>query len=86
VLHSFFQKRDGGPSILTSSEGDKSSLTKSTAPSTPIGDSVNFQTEPRISNSLVGENASADLFSIAHDEFPSGRIPVEEIPLVCFVE
>jgi len=35
------RKRDGA-SILTSSEGDKSSLTKSTAPSTPIGESVNF--------------------------------------------
>ncbi|GJN22442.1 hypothetical protein PR202_gb10002 [Eleusine coracana subsp. coracana] len=75
------RKRDGGASILTSSEGDKSSLTKSTAPSTPIGDSVNFQTEPRISNSLVGENASADLFSIGHGEFPSGSIPGEETPL-----
>ncbi|KAK3159246.1 hypothetical protein QOZ80_2AG0147750 [Eleusine coracana subsp. coracana] len=75
------RKRDGGASILTSSEGDKSSLTKSTAPSTPIGDSVNFQTEPRISNSLVGENASADLFSIGHGEFPSGSIPGEKTPL-----
>ena len=76
-----FQKRDGA-SILTSSEGDKSSLTKSTAPSTPIGESVNFHAEPRISNSLAGENVSADLFSIGHGEFPSGSIHGEEIPLV----
>ncbi|PUZ77891.1 hypothetical protein GQ55_1G409300 [Panicum hallii var. hallii] len=74
------RKRDGA-SILTSSEGDKSSLTKSTAPSTPIGESVNFHAEPRISNSLAGENVSADLFSIGHGEFPSGSIHGEEIPL-----
>ncbi|KAL6912029.1 hypothetical protein ACP4OV_000834 [Aristida adscensionis] len=75
------RKRDGGASILTSSEGDKSSLTKSTAPSTPIGDSVNFHAEPRKSNSLVGENISADLFGIGHGEFPSGSIPGEEASL-----
>ncbi|CAN6245908.1 unnamed protein product [Urochloa humidicola] len=74
------RKRDGA-SILTSSEGDKSSLTKSTAPSTPVGESVNFLSEPRISNSLAGENASADLFSIGHGEYPSGSIHGEEIPL-----
>ncbi|RLM79101.1 hypothetical protein C2845_PM12G28630 [Panicum miliaceum] len=74
------RKRDGA-SILTSSEGDKSSLTKSTAPSTPIEESVNFHAEPRISNSLAGENVSADLFSIGHGEFPSGSIHGEEIPL-----
>ncbi|CAL4967257.1 unnamed protein product [Urochloa decumbens] len=74
------RKRDGA-SILTSSEGDKSSLTKSTAPSTPIGESVNFPSEPRISNSLAGENVSVDLFSIGHGEYPSGSIHGEEIPL-----
>ncbi|TKW41842.1 hypothetical protein SEVIR_1G344000v4 [Setaria viridis] len=74
------RKRDGA-SILTSSEGDKSSLTKSTAPSTPIGESVNFRVEPRISNSLAGENVSADLFIIGHGEFPSGSIHGEEIAL-----
>ncbi|KAJ1281267.1 hypothetical protein BS78_04G293900 [Paspalum vaginatum] len=73
------RKRDGA-SILTSSEGDKSSLTKSTAPSTPIGESINFSAEPRISNSLAGDNASADLFSIGHGEFPSGSIHGEETP------
>ncbi|RLM74315.1 centromere-associated protein E [Panicum miliaceum] len=73
-------KCDGA--ILTSSEGDKFSLTKSTAPSTPIGESVNFHAEPRISNSLAGENLSADLFSIGHGEFPSGSIHGEEIPLI----
>ncbi|XP_062221827.1 kinesin-like protein KIN-7D, chloroplastic isoform X2 [Phragmites australis] len=75
------RKRDGGASILTSSEGDKSSLTKSTAPSTPIGDIVNFPAEPRISNSLVGVNVSADLFIIGHGEFPSCSIPGEETSL-----
>ncbi|KAL5207767.1 hypothetical protein ABZP36_032202 [Zizania latifolia] len=75
------RKRDGGASILTSSEGDKSSLTKSTAPSTPIGESANFAAEPRISNSLVGENASVDLFSIGHGEFPTDSLPGEETPL-----
>ncbi|CAD6249303.1 unnamed protein product [Miscanthus lutarioriparius] len=74
------RKRDGA-SILTSSEGDKSSLTKSTAPSTPIGESVKFPAEPRISNSLAGENVSADLFSIGHGEFPSGSIHGEGTPL-----
>lgn len=75
------RKRDGGASTLTSSEGDKSSLTKSTAPSTPIGESVNFPAEPRISNSLVAENVSVDLLSIGHGEFPSDSLPGEETPL-----
>uniref|UniRef100_A0A0D9VLP8 Kinesin-like protein n=1 Tax=Leersia perrieri TaxID=77586 RepID=A0A0D9VLP8_9ORYZ len=75
------RKRDGGASILTSSEGDKSSLTKSTAPSTPIGESVNFPSEPRISNSLAGESASVDLFSIGHGEFTTDILPGEETPL-----
>ncbi|XP_052142933.1 kinesin-like protein KIN-7D, chloroplastic [Oryza glaberrima] len=75
------RKREGGASILTSSEGDKSSLTKSTAPSTPIGESVNFPSEPRISNSLVGESASVDLFSIGHGEFATDSLHGEETPL-----
>lgn len=83
MCYTDFQKRDGA-SILTSSEGDKSSLTKSTAPSTPIGESVNFPAEPRISNSLAGENVSSDLFSIDHGEFPSGSIHGEETLSVCF--
>uniref|UniRef100_A0ACD5YV08 Uncharacterized protein n=1 Tax=Avena sativa TaxID=4498 RepID=A0ACD5YV08_AVESA len=72
------RKRDGGASTLTSSDCDKSSLTKSTAPSTPIGGSMNFPAEPRISNSLVNDSISADMLSIAHGEFPSDDLPGEE--------
>ncbi|KAM0912255.1 hypothetical protein ACQ4PT_012945 [Festuca glaucescens] len=76
------RKRDGGASTLTSSDCDKSSLTKSTAPSTPIGESMNFPAEPRISNSLVNDSVSADMLSIGHGEFPSDDLPGEETLLV----
>ena len=78
----FFQKRDGGASTLASSDCDKSSLTKSTAPSTPIGERLNFPAEPRISNSLVNDSVSADMLSIGHGEFPSDDLPGEETLLV----
>lgn len=77
------RKRDaGGASTLTSSECDKSSLTKSTAPSTPIGESLNFHAEPRISNSFVADSVSADMLSIGNGEFPSDGLHGEETPLV----
>ncbi|XP_037452119.1 kinesin-like protein KIN-7D, chloroplastic [Triticum dicoccoides] len=75
------RKRDGGASTLTSSECDKSSLTKSTAPSTPIGESLNFPAEPRISTSLVNESESADMLSIGHGDFPSDGLTGEEASL-----
>ncbi|XP_044954338.1 kinesin-like protein KIN-7D, chloroplastic isoform X3 [Hordeum vulgare subsp. vulgare] len=75
------RKRDGGASTLASSECDKSSLTKSTAPSTPIGESMNFPAEPRISTSLVNESESADMLSIGHGDFPSDGLTGEEASL-----
>lgn len=66
------QKRDSGGTTLTSSDGDKSSGTKSfTAPSTPQAESVNFHVEPRNSNSLITESIPADNLSL------------QETPLVC---
>ncbi|CAM0943784.1 unnamed protein product [Alopecurus aequalis] len=76
------RKRDGGASTLTSSDCDKSSLTKSTAPSTPIGESLNFPAEPRISNSLLNDSVSADMLSVGNGEFPSDDLPGEETLLV----
>lgn len=77
------QKRDSGSATLTSSDGDKSSLTKSfTAPSTPLGGGITFPSEQRILNSMLAENVPADLSGVGHGEFPSDSLPVEETPLV----
>ncbi|XP_038976670.1 kinesin-like protein KIN-7D, chloroplastic isoform X1 [Phoenix dactylifera] len=58
------RKRDSG-GTLTSSDGEKSSGTKSfTRPSTPQAESVNFPVEPRNSNSLITESIPADNLSL----------------------
>lgn len=71
--------------ILTISDGDKSSGTKSlTAPSTPQVESINFPAKARISNSLTPENIHADSLL---DTDPDGGLPhnlfLQETPLVC---
>ncbi|RLM54780.1 kinesin-II 85 kDa subunit-like isoform X1 [Panicum miliaceum] len=77
------QKHDGGSAALTSSDGDQSSLRKAlTAPSTPLGNGLNFQTEQWKSNSLLPENVSAVLLSVDHEEFHSDGLRGEEAPLV----
>ncbi|XP_010243397.1 PREDICTED: kinesin-like protein KIN-7K, chloroplastic isoform X2 [Nelumbo nucifera] len=56
------RKRDNGFATLTSTDGDKSSGTKSiTAPSTPRAESISCPTEHRISNSLITESTHADI-------------------------
>ncbi|KAJ3695963.1 hypothetical protein LUZ60_001340 [Juncus effusus] len=52
------KKRDSGATTITSSEGDKSSVSKSfTAPSTPQAESINYRAEEsRLSNSGIGES------------------------------
>ncbi|KAJ1258509.1 hypothetical protein BS78_10G080600 [Paspalum vaginatum] len=77
------RKHDGGSNALTSSDGDHSSLRKAlTAPSTPLGNGLNFQTEQGMSNSLLPENASADLLSADLEEFHPDNFHGEEAPLV----
>lgn len=66
------QKHDGGSAALTSSDGDQSGIRKAfTAPSTPLGDRINFQTEQGMYNSFLIENVSADLLGVGHEEFHS---------------
>ncbi|KAJ1698697.1 hypothetical protein LUZ63_007209 [Rhynchospora breviuscula] len=76
------RKRDSGATTLTSSDGDKSSVSKSfTAPSTPQAESINFPIDVRISNSVVGESITADLLDVRPDtELPSGHLSSEETP------
>lgn len=77
------QKNDGGSAALTSSDGDQSSLRKAfTAPSTPLGNGLSFQTEQGRSNPLLPENVSADLLTVDHEEFHSDGLHGEETPLV----
>lgn len=83
---SFFQKRDSGLTTLTSSDGDKSSVTKSyTTPSTPQAESVNFPSEPGISNSIIPESIPPDdLLDVVHDrELHADDLSFQETPLVC---
>ncbi|CAL5037416.1 unnamed protein product [Urochloa decumbens] len=76
------RKHDGGSAALTSSDGDQSSLRKAfTAPSTPLGNGLNFQTEQGMSDPLVPEDASCDLLSVDHEEFHSDGLR-GEAPLV----
>ncbi|URD92206.1 KISc [Musa troglodytarum] len=77
------RKRDSGLTTLMSSDGDKSSRTKSyTAPSTPQAESVNFPSEPRISNSLVPDSIPADLLEVMHDrELPADDFSSHGTPL-----
>ncbi|RCV20783.1 hypothetical protein SETIT_4G085500v2 [Setaria italica] len=77
------RKNDGGSAALTSSDGDQSSLRKAfTAPSTPLGNGLSFQTEQGRSNPLLPENVSADLLTVDHEEFHSDGLHGEETPLV----
>nr|CAD1827215.1 unnamed protein product [Ananas comosus var. bracteatus] len=75
------RKRDSSGTTLTSSDGDKSSGTKSfTAPSTPQAESVTFPPEPRISTSIAVENITAAI--VGHDrELPSDSLSRDETPL-----
>ncbi|XP_072978173.1 kinesin-like protein KIN-7D, chloroplastic [Typha angustifolia] len=77
------RKRDSGLTTLTSSDGDKSSGTKSfTAPSTPQAESLNFPTEHRFSNSLVTETIPVHLLDTRQDrERNSDNISLEDTPL-----
>ncbi|CAD6339888.1 unnamed protein product [Miscanthus lutarioriparius] len=76
------RKHDGG-SNAPSLGGDQSSLRKaSTAPSTPLANGLNSQTEQGMSNSLLPENVSANLLSVDHEEFHSDELHGEEAPLV----
>ncbi|XP_078157601.1 P-loop containing nucleoside triphosphate hydrolases superfamily protein isoform X2 [Carex rostrata] len=76
------RKRDSGATTLTSSDGDKSSVSKSfTAPSTPQAESIHFPVDARISNSVVGESITADLLDVRPDtELPSYHHSSEETP------
>ncbi|CAN6202157.1 unnamed protein product [Urochloa humidicola] len=77
------RKHDGGSAALTSSDGDQSSLRKAfTAPSTPLGNGLNFQTEKGMSDPLVPEDMSSDLLSVDHEEFHSDALRGEEAPFV----
>lgn len=74
------QKHDGG-SNAPSLGGDQSSLRKAlTAPSTPLANGLNFQTEQGMSNSLLPEKAN--LLSDDHEECHSDGIHGEEAHLV----
>ncbi|CAD6337298.1 unnamed protein product [Miscanthus lutarioriparius] len=76
------QKHDGG-SNAPSLGGDQSSLRKaSTAPSTPLANGLNSQTEQGMSYFLLPENVSANLLSVDHEEFHSDGLHGEEAPLV----
>ncbi|KAJ8471897.1 hypothetical protein OPV22_026240 [Ensete ventricosum] len=79
------RKRDSGLTTLTSSDGDKSSVTKSyTTPSTPQAESVNFPSEAGISNSIIPESIPADdLLDVVHDrELPADDLSFQETPLI----
>jgi hypothetical protein len=59
------QKHDCCSAAPTSSDGEQSSLRKAfTAPSTPLGNELIFQTEQGTSNHLLPENVSADLLTV----------------------
>ncbi|XP_064981745.1 kinesin-like protein KIN-7D, chloroplastic isoform X2 [Musa acuminata AAA Group] len=79
------RKRDSGLTTLTSSDGDKSSVTKSyTTPSTPQAESVNFPSEPGISNSIIPESIPPDdLLDVVHDrELHADDLSFQETPLI----
>ncbi|OEL37187.1 Kinesin-like protein KIN-7D, chloroplastic [Dichanthelium oligosanthes] len=77
------RKHDGGSAAPPSSDGDQSRLRKAfTAPSTPLGNGLHFQTEQGMANSLLPENVSADLLSVDHEEFHSDGLRGEGTPLV----
>ncbi|KAG0486923.1 hypothetical protein HPP92_009018 [Vanilla planifolia] len=75
------KKRESGG---TSSDGDKSSVSKSlTTPSTPKADNANIPSEPRISNSLHPQNSPVKLLADAslNGELASENIALQKTPL-----
>ncbi|XP_020675263.1 kinesin-like protein KIN-7D, chloroplastic [Dendrobium catenatum] len=75
------KKRD---SAITSSEGDKSSGTKSlTTPSTPQADCANLPSESRISNSLLSESSPVNALAEAslNGDLASENVSLQETPL-----
>ncbi|XP_066376453.1 kinesin-like protein KIN-7D, chloroplastic isoform X2 [Miscanthus floridulus] len=83
LLNWFKLRKHDGSSNAPSLGGDQSSLRKaSTAPSTPLANGLNSQTEQGMSNSLLPENVSANLLSVDHEEFHSDELHGEEAPLV----
>ncbi|ONK66160.1 uncharacterized protein A4U43_C06F4750 [Asparagus officinalis] len=77
------RKRESGLTTLTSSDGDKSSGTKSlTAPSTPQAGSTKFPIETRISNSIDPENIHVhSLLDVDHDGVHPSNLSLQETPL-----
>ena len=68
------------------STSDKSSGVKSiSTPSTPQAESVNFQSESRLSHSLLMENTPKDILSEARKDRdgPDNSFLGQETPLVC---
>lgn len=75
------RKRD---SAVTSSDGDKSSGTKSlTTPSTPQADCANLHSEPRISNSLLSESSPVNALAEAslNRDLASQNVSLQETQL-----
>ncbi|XP_020599453.1 kinesin-like protein KIN-7D, chloroplastic [Phalaenopsis equestris] len=69
---------------LTSSDGDKSSGTKSlTTPSTPQADCANLPSEPRISNSILSECSPVNALAEAslNGDLASENVSLQETPL-----
>lgn len=84
MLFTFLQKRDGA---VTSSDGDKSSGTKSlTTPSTPPADCANLPSDPRISNFLLSESSPVNALAEAsvNGDLASENVSLQGTPLVCF--
>ncbi|KAG6524522.1 hypothetical protein ZIOFF_014434 [Zingiber officinale] len=81
-LNFFAQKRDGG-TALTSSDGDKSSGTKSHTTPTPQAESTHLSFENGLSNSLVPDSIPADLLlEVDHDrELPADNLSSQETPM-----
>ncbi|KAJ6824426.1 kinesin-like protein KIN-7D, chloroplastic isoform X1 [Iris pallida] len=76
------RRRESGVTTLTSSDGDKSSGTKSlTTPSTPQAESVNFPTESRLSNSVTAESFPAGSFHEHDRELPTDSLTLQETPM-----
>ncbi|XP_042457210.1 kinesin-like protein KIN-7D, chloroplastic isoform X1 [Zingiber officinale] len=76
------RKRDGG-TALTSSDGDKSSGTKSHTTPTPQAESTHLSFENGLSNSLVPDSIPADLLlEVDHDrELPADNLSSQETPM-----
>ncbi|KAJ6825404.1 kinesin-like protein KIN-7D, chloroplastic isoform X1 [Iris pallida] len=73
------RRRESGATTLTSSDGDKSSGTKSlTTPSTPQAESINFLAEPRLSNSLTAESFPAGSLHEHDRELPTDSLSLQE--------